>query len=171
MRKGALAGWFLLASLATGCFAMSMKPVYVKQLNIPYNSPMVAQKSQTPFYIVADPNDIADDVTTPEGQVKSVQIHELRTFVTRDVKKMFETWYSNVTVVESESKVPDGPGVLAKVRITGLNTKADMAVGNGGAFAGRVFGVLDWAVGVRLIKAKDFAYTYTAKVVGTESLI
>lgn len=169
MRNVALAALGLLVSLATGC-ASTMKPVFVNQLNVPFNAPMVATKSSTPFYIVAEPSDIPNDMKTSEGVVKPVEIHEVRTFVTRDVKRMFEAFYSNVTVVESEAKLPAEPGVIAKIRVTAIDTKADMAMGSGGAFAGRVFGVIDWSVGVRPTSAKDFAYTYTAKVVGTFSL-
>ncbi len=169
MRKDVLAVLFLAVSVATGCVAA--KPVYVKQLTIPYNAPMVASKSAIPFYIVADPNDIPDDVITPAGTVKSFEVHEVRTFVTRDVKRLFENYFSNVTVVENEAKIPATPGAIAKVRIAGISTKADMAVASDGAFAGRVFGVLDWSVGVRPSGAKEFLFTYTAKVIGTESLI
>jgi hypothetical protein len=135
---------------------------------------MVASKLNVPVYLVLDPNEVPDYVRTPggsAGQAKPIEVYQLRHFVGRDLFVLLQHYFANVQLVGSDPPPSGQPVVVVRVRITGLTTQVDQAAAAGGAYAFRVYGVMDWSLGFRFAGERDFFYSFSDRAVGGHGLV
>jgi hypothetical protein len=147
---------FLL--LFAGC---PMKPVYVSQLMLHVTAPASPGRSTLTLYLFASDQGVPDKLTTPGGEVKPIEIHGLRSFVSRDLKRFFERHFAEVVVLDDTAKLPKGDAVIARVRISRLATELEQHVLRGRQetlIAYRIFGVLDWSLDITV--GDQLAYTF-----------
>lgn len=159
---------FKLLTLVLGMVmlgACSMAPVHVSKVEVSPPSLMVAKKLSRPLFIVLDPERVPDYVHIPQSDVKEVHVHELRTFVRRDVKKAMETFFQRVEVVEPGYAFPSEPHYVADIKIDKLGTRFDKAT-SGGYTAGRVFGTMTWSFAIRPSGADSYMYSFASTAVG-----
>ena len=84
-------------------------------------SPMVAKRIQPTLYLVLDPEKVADFMelraTGAWGAQRTITFEDFQLFVTRDLKATLENYFERVEVVKSGDPLPDGPIVIADVRV------------------------------------------------------
>jgi len=165
-------GAFLVAGLVAAC---SFPPVHVAQLQVAPPPLMVSKKVAAPLYIVLDESAVPDDVHIPETDVKEQHIYEVRTFVSRDLKRTMELVFTTVEVVPPGFQEPSTPHYVGQVRVNGLGVKVNRTMTQssrqGVATGGSIVGTVDWGFGLRAGGADDFVFSFSNVSVGDDPLI
>lgn len=156
-----------LILLAVGCGTSGSLQTSAAQFQLTALPTMVAQKLKLPLYLVAPPGAVPDRLHV-EGttififHVPSVEIAEVRTFVTRDLKQAFESYFSTVQVVDSESKLPATPHVRADIKLASLAYDRRVSAGEHGQH-NEMYGALEWGFGLRVSGQPEFIYSFAER--------
>ena len=163
--------WLASAGLAflVGLPGCSMAPVHVAQLQVAPTTPMVANKSDQPLRIVLDPAKVPDSYVIPKGETKKVDVFELQTFVSRDLKKAMEAFFTTVEVVPPSAPPPTGPYWVGDVRIDELSILVDKATA-GSVTAYQAHGRIKWAFALRPSTANDYAFSFAGETVSDAAM-
>lgn len=133
---------------------------------------MVAKKIDLPLVIVLDPA----KVPASWPLHKKYAVADWSTFVSRDLKKSMENYFSTVTVLAPGAPMPDGPHLMADVKIDRVQLRPiDMG--------GLTYNVMEmqWGFALRASDADSYLFsfagtanskeTYASAIVGLGQLI
>jgi hypothetical protein len=129
---------------------------------------MVGQKVTLPLYLVAPAADVPDRVHVTGMEiaiftVPDVDVTEIRTFVTRDLKRAFEAYFETVHVVDSEAQLPATPHVRGNVKLSSLRYDRRVSAGHDGGQHNEIFGALEWGFGLRVAGDNEFVYSFAER--------
>jgi len=151
----------VLSLLAAGCagnratvsektYAFSMANAEAKTASL-----MVASKIQRPLYLVLDPEKVPDSrvlkVEVWGRHRNTIELVELQLFVTRDLKKALENYFERVEVVKSGDPLPEGPGVIAEVKV---DRNEDQRNTDPSCIE------MTWGLGLRPSEASEYVFSY-----------
>ena len=115
---------------------------------------MVAKKIERPLIIVLDPERVADVQGPVKWSFTRYDITEFNLFVTRDIKRAMESFFTDVSVVRKGDPVPDHGVIVADVRVDRFD----------GMIAGQVAMVeVRWAFALRPVEADTYLFSYAGK--------
>ena len=128
---------------------------------------MVGQKVTLPLYLVAPPADVPDHVHIAGMnififKIPDVELSDVRTFVTRDLKQALERYFSTVQVVDSEAKLPATPHVRGDIKLSSLTYDRRVSAGEHGQ-RNELYGALEWGFGLRVSGETEFVYTFAER--------
>ncbi len=112
---------------------------------------MVAKKIERPLVMVLDPKQVADVQGPVKWGFNRYEITEFHLFVERDLKGAMETFFSDVRVVSAGEPLPDGPIVVADIRVDRLEAQ----------IIGQVaLAELTWAFALRPVESETYLFSY-----------
>jgi hypothetical protein len=168
----------LFASLVLCAFlspgVADAKPKVLTLLDVAPSPPslMVAKKLDVPLVIVLDPAKIQE----PWVASKRYSVTDWATFVSRDVKKAMDTYFTSVVVLGPSDPRPDGPHLVADVKVDRVQFRPIVA-------GGLTYNVIEmqWGYAIRFADADEYLFsfagiasskeTYASALVGVTQLI
>jgi hypothetical protein len=164
----------LLLAVVAGCGTSGPLTASVAQFELKPLPAMVAKKVALPLYLVVGKDDVPEDVhvagtTIAIFTIPDVDLKNVRTFATRDVKRAFEPYFSTVNVVYDEAQLPKTPYVRGQIKITKIEYEHRVSVGDHGQ-KHELFGALEWAFGLRASGADDFAFHFAERTISTDQM-
>ncbi len=145
---------FILLAAALALPAMAQAKPRLLSLNDVQASPislMVAKKIDLPLIIVLDPGKIAE----PWVASKKFTVTDWSTFVSRDLAKAMGTWFDTVKVQGPAEALPDGPHLVADVKIDRVQFRPIQA-------GGLTYNVIEmqWGFALRFAGADDYLFSF-----------
>lgn len=142
----------LLAAVLASPSAAEAKPRTISLVEVDASPPslMVAQKIETPLVLVLDPARIAE----PWEANRRMTVTDWPTFVSRDLKDALEDHFAKVTVQRPETPMPDGPHLIAHVKIDRVQFRPIEA-------GGLTYNVIQMQWGFAIKRAGDAEYTFS----------
>lgn len=122
-------------------------------------SVMVATKVPTTLYIVLDPATI-EDVYAPKSERRgwTLTITDFRTFVSRDLKKAMSPYFQSVEVVAPGATFPDGPHVVADVKVDSVKVVDQAVTGQVTIVASYL--TMTWGYAIRTSDSSDYLFSF-----------
>jgi hypothetical protein len=147
-------GRFLFALFLAGCGptlvkASSFAPVVV-------DLPMVAHKRALPVAIVMTAQSLPDPVAAKDGDRTRGEVHELRSWLGEQLKRVLSQLHQQVLVVEDESQLPHERHVQVHVLLKRLEVAYNVGWGN--------LTTVTWSLGIRMSDQPDYFHTSVGKV-------
>ncbi len=144
----------------------SMRNVDAKPINL-----MVAKRSEAPLYIVLDANRVKDTwpMATAQCATKSpgcerFDLRHMHEFVRRDLKASMQAYFGTVKVVASPQEVPDGPAVIADVKVDDVRINSLVR----GALRYQII-EMRWGFALRRSDTEAYAFSFAGSAVSQDS--
>ncbi len=121
---------------------------------------MVAKKIDAPLVIILDPAKVPDSWPMH----KKYAVADWDTFVSRDLKKAMETYFTTVTVLAPGAPLPEGPHMVADVKVDRVQL-SPIDVG------GLTYNVMEmqWGFAVRPSGADAYLFSFAGKAHSKET--
>lgn len=161
----------LLLSLLAGCGTSQPLTASVAQFELKPLPALVARKVELPLFLVVGKDDVADSVhvdgmTIAIFTIPPVDLHDVRTFATRDIKKAFEPYFSTVHVVYDEALLPKTPHIRGQIKLTRLEYERRVSAGDHGQ-KNEMFAALEWAFGLKASVQPDYIFHFAERTVSS----
>jgi len=112
--------------------------------------PLVGHKSSLPLYLVLDPVKVpAQMPVLVNGANLGASLVDMNLFVTRDLKRAFESYFAQVSVVAPAQAPSSGPGLIVDMRLDRIETSSRAAGNDETGYDTRGTAMLTWSVGLR----------------------
>ena len=121
---------------------------------------MVAKKIDVPLVLVLDPAKVQDSWPMH----KKYAVADWSSFVSRDLKSSMENYFSTVTVLAPGDAMPDGPHLVADVKIDRVQLRP---IETGGL----TYNVMQmqWGFAVRAAGAEDYLFSFAGTASSKET--
>jgi hypothetical protein len=157
-----------LAAAAAAC-SVAPTPVHVDQLSVTYASAPQPLRVRMPLYLFVNPATVPDDVVSDDPRIKPIPVHSLRTFVRRDVRRLLDDHFMQITVSD-QAPVSATPYLLAEVTIARLSVvdRGGTLIASNGATAttSSAAATLDWSFVIRDGLSNEVVYSFAEQAVG-----
>jgi hypothetical protein len=158
-----------LAAAAAGC-SFAATPVHVDQLSVTYASAPQPVRVRVPLHLFVNPATVPDDVVTDDPRIKPIPVHSLRTFVRRDVRRLLDDHFMQISVAD-QAPVSATPYLVAEVTIAKLSVvdKGGTLVASDGTVvsASSAVATLDWSFVIRDGLTDEVVYSFAEQAAGT----
>jgi hypothetical protein len=165
------AALLVAGSLLSGCATSAVR---VDSITVVYASAPAPHPIDAHLYLHVDPTRIADQLVTDDPNTMAIEVHSLRTFVRRDVRRVLADHFTDIEVVD-QAPVAATPHYVAEVTVVRLGTSDAVAGGvsmqgqwGGQSLAGnRAVVALDWTLVIRDGLSDQVVYSFADQATGT----
>ncbi len=153
---------FVLAASSCGPSRLS-----VRELAVAPPSLLTAKKNPRTLYLVLDPAKVPAEVPVLVGGVdRGGKLMDVTEFVTRDLKKAFKAFFTNVRVVPPNG-VGGEPSVVADVKLDRVEVLVGGSRPNGILTMYTGAAAVTWAFALRPSEASDYLFSFAGESVGS----
>jgi hypothetical protein len=145
---------FFFALLLAGC-----GPTLVKASSfaaVVVDVPMVAHKRALPVAIVMTAQSVPDPVAAKDGDRTRGEVHELRSWLGEQLKRVLSQLHQQVLLVEDESQLPHERHVQLHVLLKRLEVEYNVGWGN--------LTTVTWSLGIRMSDQPDYFHSSVGNV-------